>query len=546
MRIFQFSAVLFLSTASLDADEWLDTVVQYADNVLENGRDVYGKKHTPLFVDGINVDTGQPVEWIYGGAYPDHPVKKWNKYEVFAVQHRGDRWMLSDLANQQTLFRTLDALSTLTGDSKYRAAALEATRYAFDNFQSKSGALYWGAHIAYDVRSDKIVLEQHMHEMKFHYPHFPLMMEVDKKDTLAMIEAMWNIHILSWKTLDMNRHGESLAGSPSSFPWKRRYAPKQPPFRAEGLSFCGTGCDLMLAGIEYFRYTRRGAPLEWTKRLGSRFSDARHPETGLVGYQYTIPDDDRAAKQFGGDANEATLLGPDMIRFRYPRMAVSWIYFSDLLGQSDLANEAIKDLKALAKYAYNPKDNTVVGIFTDGTKIDLTKIKEGDYYTIKRLGSRTAESLYFRAYATAWRADREKSAELWEMTCHLARHFDLGDFRSMKLNMDTKANDSDTLHGLLELHRATGKEAFLTLAKKVGSNLVKKRFIKGYFSRHKDFVNVRFDSHEPLALLHLHAATKGIQNKLPLPWPSTPYFRCNFEGKGRTNDTQSIYEERRK
>lgn len=547
MRNVIFSALFLFSLESANAADspWLEAVTTYADNVLANGRDVYGEKHTPLFVDGLNVDTGKPVEWIYGGAYPDHPVKKWNKYEILAVQHRGDRWMLSDMANQQTLFRTLDGLSTITGDAKYRDAAMEATRYAFKNLQSKSGALFWGAHIAYDALGDKIVLEQHMHEMKFHFPHFPLMMEVSKKDTLDVIEAMWEIHILDWKTLDMNRHGEHLMQSPPRFPWTHRYAPETPPFRATGLSFCGTGCDLMLAGIEYYRYTNRGAPLEWSQRLGSRFSDGRHPDTGLVGYQYTIPDNDRAAKQFGGDANEATLLGPDMIRFRYPRMAVSWIYYSDLTGLPYFRDEAIADLKALAKHAYRPADNTVIGVFTDGTKIDLTKLKKGDYYSEKRLRPREAEPIYFRAYAMAYRASGGKDSDLWKMTGTLARHYDLGDFDTMALNLETQADDPEILHGVLELYRATGKPEFLTLAKKIGDNLIRKRFNKGYFSRSKDFVNVRFDAHEPLALLHLHNAVTGNKIPIPLAWPSTPYFRCNFEGKGRSNDTQSIYEVRR-
>jgi hypothetical protein len=28
------------------------------------GRDTYGPKHTPLFVDGLNVNTHEPMKWI--------------------------------------------------------------------------------------------------------------------------------------------------------------------------------------------------------------------------------------------------------------------------------------------------------------------------------------------------------------------------------------------------------------------------------------------------------------------------------------------------
>ena len=32
--------------------------------MLKYGRDTYGPKHTPLFVDGLNVNTHEPVKWI--------------------------------------------------------------------------------------------------------------------------------------------------------------------------------------------------------------------------------------------------------------------------------------------------------------------------------------------------------------------------------------------------------------------------------------------------------------------------------------------------
>lgn len=78
---------------NLYADEnskYLDAVRTFADNVLKYGRDTYGPKHTPLFVDGLNIHTHEPVKWI---------------------SPEGERWVLSNLASQQNLFRTLDGLT---------------------------------------------------------------------------------------------------------------------------------------------------------------------------------------------------------------------------------------------------------------------------------------------------------------------------------------------------------------------------------------------------------------------------------------------------
>ena len=56
-----------LGTEIPDANEsskYLNAVREFADNVLKYGRDTYGTKHTPLFVDGLNVHTREPVKWI--------------------------------------------------------------------------------------------------------------------------------------------------------------------------------------------------------------------------------------------------------------------------------------------------------------------------------------------------------------------------------------------------------------------------------------------------------------------------------------------------
>ena len=60
-------ALVGLSAGNSRADEnsrYLRAVREFADNVLKYGRDTYGPKHTPLFVDGLNIHTREPVKWI--------------------------------------------------------------------------------------------------------------------------------------------------------------------------------------------------------------------------------------------------------------------------------------------------------------------------------------------------------------------------------------------------------------------------------------------------------------------------------------------------
>jgi len=92
LLIFQLSVCLATEPPDQnDSSKYLDAVRDFANNVLKYGRDTYGPKHTPLFVDGLNIHAHEPVKWI---------------------SPEGERWILSNLASQQDLFRTLDGPTT--------------------------------------------------------------------------------------------------------------------------------------------------------------------------------------------------------------------------------------------------------------------------------------------------------------------------------------------------------------------------------------------------------------------------------------------------
>ena len=60
----------FGQSAPADPNRYLNAVREFADNVLKYGRDTYGPKHTPLFVDGLNIHTHEPVKWIWAITWP--------------------------------------------------------------------------------------------------------------------------------------------------------------------------------------------------------------------------------------------------------------------------------------------------------------------------------------------------------------------------------------------------------------------------------------------------------------------------------------------
>ena len=233
-----------LSTAAPAEAEspWLKVVREFGDEVLAKGRDRYGKKHTPLFVDGLNINTLEPVRWEF-----------WN-----------NRWIISNQASQQNLFRTLTALSNLTGDPKYKNAAKEAIDYMFKNHRSANGLLYWGGHTFIDLASDTRAygFDANSHELKNHFPFYDLMWEVDPAATKLYLQAVWNAHIIDWSTLDMNRHGSW--SKPMGRLWRHTFTDPEPFFEGDGLTFINAGTDLIYAAAMLYHYTGDTAALTWT------------------------------------------------------------------------------------------------------------------------------------------------------------------------------------------------------------------------------------------------------------------------------------------
>ena len=141
--------LLGVGVGNLYGDEggrYVRAVREYGDNALRYGRDVYGEKHTPLFVDGLNIYTRKPA---------------WE-----------DKSISSNLSRHQNLFRVLDGLSKVTKDPKYHQAAVETVKYAFENLRSPNGLLYWGGHTTYNAETDEVVIQRGGHELNSVLPYY--------------------------------------------------------------------------------------------------------------------------------------------------------------------------------------------------------------------------------------------------------------------------------------------------------------------------------------------------------------------------------------
>jgi pectate lyase len=495
----------------------------FADTILEQGRDTYGPRRTPLFVDGLQVETLEPVRWKKGG----------------------QTWVLCNFASQQSLLRTLDGLSALTGDNHYRRAAEDAARYALTHLRSTNGLLYWGGHIAWDLDQDRAVGEYpDVHEMKNHQAYCPLLWRVDGPETERLLEAIWGGHVLDWLLLDYNRHAKTEQPAPAK--WDHPFLENTPvPFPSVGnnLSFALVTPSLVNAGVSLALLGHNTNALTWTRRLLYRWQQARDPKTGLCGGQLSYRKDDRAKDTLGHvypHINEAKIVATYHRTTRYHHIPLAEMQAAEKLiaaGGKDavVGREFIRwaseDLKTYGRYCWQPKTQKLISVLTDGTPIQWEQARPG-YYGSSSFAPAGPDGNILWSYAMAYRLTRDEAH--WKMARQLAQAVGLGDLGKPRaarrqLQFDTTAEDWHYIYALLELARATDDPSFLKLACRVADNCLKRQTKTGLFPR-EGRLYARTGDQVPLAILHLAAALDGREALLPPAMLDNAFFHAQFDG----------------
>ena len=218
-------------------------------------------------------------------------------------------------------------------------------------------------------------------------------------------------------------------------------------------------------------------------------------------------------------------------------------------GGKEFTQWALEELTAWGKVAYRKKDNSFIPMLTDGTSMEGYVCKKDGYFGPKGrvLKAGRAGPMDFWTYALAYRMTGD--AFMWKVARSIAGGNGLGDIRATAsdephLPVSTDCSAYSALLGFLELHKKTGKTVYLNMAKNIGDNIVKNYFHKGFFVRSQKHLYSKFDSLEPLVLLHLYCMLEGKPATVPTVWPSSSFFHCPHDGKGRTYDNSVIYSQK--
>jgi len=503
----------------------IKAVMRFAETVMQHGRDVYGQKHTPLFVDGLNVDTVKPPEKIQSWSGSRHP-------DEAGMQP----WISSNLGDQGNLMRFLVGLSRFTGDPKYQKAMQAAIRYNFDHFQGIGGMLPMGHHRFIELKRDNYHGDVGKggcpHELKGNFPYYEIFWQANPDGTEKMVQGIWLWHMRKWDNLEFNRHANYGQKLPAN-PWDQKFDEQKQKGIQSGkyLTFYSTACDMILAAGKLYQFNGDKKALLWAKRLFGRYIYSAHPKTGIIPCEHINPTANRAAGQnFPGNATEPGLLiayGNGNIRpsdnmFGYG--AIAMMRMGEGLGrEGEFFTKGVhKYLRAYAKYAYNCENNTFRPMIYDGTDLTGYEIKKSGYFGPKGTVYTPwkAHAGYLVSYALAYRQSRDR--EIWNTVRSMVRGNGLGELAAKpggkpQLNMDTDSDDPKLIFALLELYKTFPDKAYLNLARVIGDNILKNRYMakQGLFVIDRRHLVSNLDSREPLALLSLEAAIKGRLNEIP-------------------------------
>lgn len=506
---------------SSDAEVFLAAARRHLSRVLAVARGRGAGGWAECLVDAVDADTDAPAPWLH----PDD----------------GREMYLSNFANQQDFLRLLAGWSALTGEAAPAEAGVAIVRQMLTEGVDASGLPHWGGHRAIDLTRGEPFGMENFHELKTHFPYYEGWWPVAPAATRRCIGAFWERHILDWRTLDLNRHGEYGPGGAGPPPWvhARDLAPVF--FVGRGLSFKNTGGDLFFAAGTLARLTGEAEPLAWAVRLAERYGETRHPRSGLSGYQYSRIEGDRAQLQFGAEfgdrAWEHAILDQTRATRAFAVCGLCALELGERLGSAGgrFVTLAAEDLRAWARAAYDPVGNSWHAVLRDGTRLGPKDVKRPGYYRPEMFAPYPAGPRWLWAYARAHRLTGDE--ELGRTAGAIARGLGLGDLGSDRATAPAGIADPWLVMALLEEHRRRPRPELLRVAAAVGREVLRQREHRGLFLERPRQRYARIGAPEPLVLLHLAAALQGAPiDSVPSLLPGARYFTAGAWQRGRTSD----------
>ncbi len=196
-------------TAAPDSG-YVDKVRTMLDNMIDYGRDRYGREHSPLFAAILDEDTLDCPE--DPPAYPTDAVRlDPGRFENRRAPGGGDVYF------DQAMLKSMDLMTRRTGEPRYRQAALDALRFAMNRAVDSKGFPAVGGHMYWHLHNDALACQGEFHEL-WNWPlAWDLWWAADSEKMKRYAHLMWDWHVFDKSTGEINRHSDRKKGYAFSF-----------------------------------------------------------------------------------------------------------------------------------------------------------------------------------------------------------------------------------------------------------------------------------------------------------------------------------------
>jgi len=279
---------------------FITVVYNYANTMLEHGRDTYGPQKTGLFLSALDRKTLSPLK-----TRPQAPA---GIREGDRPGPAGGPLVGANPHLDENLLRLLYFLKGLSGEDRYPKAADNALKWFFENTQSpKTGLLPWGEHLSWNVMTDKIASGHRdpVHEFARPWLLWPKCFELAPDASRKFALGLWNSQIADHKTGAFNRHANFHKSAPVA-----------------GMDFARHAGFYIRTWAEAYACTKNQTFLKAIDVLLNRYEKKRRPSSGLIEFKSGSPKANSALSlSLAIDCDGAARKVPEPLRTRLRRFA---------------------------------------------------------------------------------------------------------------------------------------------------------------------------------------------------------------------------------
>ena len=198
-------ALILDSCQGVKHQEYLDHVENYANALLEQGRDRYGDEESPLIASTLVRETltlpdGDSLEALLS-----------LERESWGIRPHDRMLTGANPMHDQNLYQILYALAEVTGDPRYASEADKILQWFFENCQSgQTGLMAWGEHIGWDFNTETTIEKRQRHNHEFFRPWvlWEKCYELARQSSIDFASGLWYHQIHDHETRYFSRYAQ--------------------------------------------------------------------------------------------------------------------------------------------------------------------------------------------------------------------------------------------------------------------------------------------------------------------------------------------------